>query len=117
MNKSILTQAGIEYDKGVERCVGNAGLYESLLARYSEDPRLADAAKWLEQRDYDSLFAYIHEIKGVTGNLSIMRVYNLASELTEILRAKKYDLADGAFTRFSQEYTAAMAAIRAASEG
>ena len=50
------------------------------------------------------VFALAHSFKGVTGNLSLTRLFNVASELTEATRNKEEANIDDEIARLKEEY-------------
>ena len=111
MNKDALVAAGLDYDDGVRRCSGNVEFYEKLLAMFLDDPNMAEARERLQAKDYDGLFNSVHEIKGMSGNLSITAVYREASKMVELLRAGDNDAATAALSDLEAAYDKASAAI------
>ena len=50
---------------------------------------LSKAKKGVDNKNLDEAFKIAHSLKGVLGNLSITPMYEIAYELTELLRNKK----------------------------
>jgi len=111
----MLMDFGIEYAEGVERCANNAALYEKLLKRYAdEEQRTAELQYAMQNKDYDTLFSIVHEIKGVAGNLGIVPLYDAASDVVLMLRGKKYDCLEDAVNELTAVNEAAVSCIHAA---
>ena len=119
MNKAVLKENGIDYEQGVARCVGNTALYETLLLSVSESDSLQRAKAEYADKNYEKLFETIHEIKGVSGNLSMNSLFASSSELTEVLRAKDYSSPDltRLFAKFVSSFEISLDAIKKAKEG
>lgn len=111
MDKNILIKAGIDYDDGVRRCGDNSELYERLLGLFLADDNFESAKKSLDDKNYEELFSHTHEIKGMSGNMSITDVYKTSSDVVALLRAKDYDAIPEAFSELSDAYEKAAAAI------
>jgi HPt (histidine-containing phosphotransfer) domain-containing protein len=111
MDIDKLQNAGIDWEDGVRRCGGDPALYERLLGMFANDTNFNEAAKSLEASDYEGLFSHTHEIKGMSGNLSITDVYADSSEVVALLRAKEYDSINAAFEKLRASYSQALEAI------
>lgn len=116
MKKDVLVNAGIDYDDGVRRCGDSADLYARLLGLFLEDDNFAEAKKSLVAKDYETLFERTHEIKGMSGNMSITDVYRCSSNVVALLRAKDYEAIPAAFDELDVAYEKAMRAIESAKD-
>ena len=117
MDKEALVAAGLDYDDGVRRCGGSADFYEKLLEMFLEDPNMGEAREKLAAGDFKGLFGNIHEIKGMSGNLSISSLYQASSQVVELLRADDNEAAAKLFAEMEKAYDTAVAAIKAQSAG
>lgn len=86
MNLQILTDYGIEYEKGLARCLGDADLYGMVLTLFLADETYAKVCKAYESGDNAALFQAAHELKGVSGNAELTRLYEAVCPLVEALR-------------------------------
>lgn len=88
MTLQRLKQLGCDTQSGVRRCMDNEAFYLMLVDKglASNDPEKLKNA--LDLGDLDTAFALSHSMKGVYGNLSLTPLFNLLSELTELLRAR-----------------------------
>lgn len=114
MNEQILIDAGIDYEGGLRRCAGNAGLYEHLLEMFLGDTSFEEAQQSMADKDYKELFSHVHEIKGMSGNMSITDVYETSSNVVALLRAEDYDAIPQAFDEMKAAYGKAVSAIEKA---
>jgi HPt (histidine-containing phosphotransfer) domain-containing protein len=114
LDREILKGAGIDYEDGVRRCGDNSSLYERLLSLFLADDNFEGAKKGLADKDYDELFSRTHEIKGMSGNMSITDVYRTSSNVVALLRAKDYDAIPAAFAELEDAYGKATDAIESA---
>lgn len=76
MDKEKLVKAGIDYDDGVTRLMGNAQIYEQFLEMFVNDESFSELQKAMAEKDYDKAFTEAHTLKGVTGNLSMKKLYD-----------------------------------------
>jgi HPt (histidine-containing phosphotransfer) domain-containing protein len=86
MDQTILKQHGIRYEDGVQRCMGDNELYETVLVEFLEDTTVAVAAKALQNQDWQGVFDQLHTLKGVAGNLDMADLYADSCALVEKLR-------------------------------
>lgn len=91
MNNEKLQEAGIDWEDGVRRCAGRADLYERLLGMFVQDENYAQSLAAFEGGDWESLFSHMHEIKGMSSNLSMTELNAHAAEIVALLRAQQYD--------------------------
>lgn len=84
-----LKNLGADTDEGLGRCFGNEDFYLRLVRMIPGDGNFDALKDSLEQRDLDKAFEAAHALKGVLGNLSLTPMYEKASEITELLRARK----------------------------
>ena len=80
---------GANVDEGLERCMNNEALYLRLVGLVPNDEnwdKIRDAAA---EGDIGKIFEYAHVLTGAMGNLSLTKLYEKASEITELSRAKK----------------------------
>lgn len=101
-----LTDCGIEYEAGLARCLGKEDFYEKVLKAFLQDELLSKAQKAFKEKNMADLRLYVHEIKGSTGNLSITPIYNVASDLNNLLRDGNYTEKDvkKAYKKFESTY-------------
>ena len=69
----------------------NDALISRMLTKFIDNNAYEQIISAYEQKDYRALFAASHSYKGVTGNLALTPLYNLASVLTEATR-NSYDV-------------------------
>jgi HPt (histidine-containing phosphotransfer) domain-containing protein len=86
IDKKKLTDAGIDYDGGVQRLMGNEEMYESFLKMFAKDESFAGLEKAMADKDYDQAFLQAHTLKGVAGNLSMKRLYDYMVPFVDMLR-------------------------------
>ena len=113
MDKAKLQDASIDVDDGIRRCAGNADLYERLLGMFAQDGNYAESLTAFEAQDWDALFSHMHEIKGMSSNLSMTDVYADASEVCALLRAQDYDAIAPVMDHLAIAYAKAIDAIAA----
>jgi HPt (histidine-containing phosphotransfer) domain-containing protein len=97
MERNKMIEAGIDYDEGVERFGGSPALFEKYLQKFFADDFLSPIERQLQSGDIAGAFRTTHDLKGVSGNLSLNQFYEAVCELTEQLRdgapGRNYDTA------------------------
>lgn len=88
MNREKLVNAGINYQQGVDRFAGNAALYEKYLLKIFSSGQMEKLQEQLLEKDYENAFRSAHDLKGVSGNLSMNAFYKEICRIVEELRGK-----------------------------
>lgn len=83
-----LKDFGADVQEGLSRCYGNENLYLKLINMIPAEGNFEKLRSAVEANDLNGGFEAAHALKGVLGNLSITPMYNVCSELTELLRAR-----------------------------
>ncbi len=104
MNRYLFSKAGIDVNEGVARCGGDEALYEHLLDRFSEESRFEEMREALASQDVQGAFAAAHALKGLSGNLSMNRLYRDIMPLVEELRAGSLSGTADLFARVEVDY-------------
>ena len=112
MERAILDQYGINYDKGLINCMGDVDFFQTLLSMFLEDDCFARARKAYAAGDYKELFSCVHELKGVSGNAALTGLYEAIVPLVEQLRKGDVDA-----LRVTSLFEAADAAYRRTCKG
>lgn len=89
MNREKMIEAGIDYDEGVERFGGKPEIFEKYLQKFLAGNYLAAIESQLQSGDIAGAFRTTHDLKSISGNLSVNCFYQAICELTELLRAGK----------------------------
>ncbi len=79
----------INTSEGLERCLNNEEFYLRLVNKALNDDSYLKLKEEIDNKNIDEAFKIAHSLKGVLGNLSITPMYEIAYELTELLRNKK----------------------------
>jgi len=116
MNRDILQKAGINYEAGLARFMGDEALYHAVLEAFAGDDVVKRARSAYDKQDKEALFLAVHEAKGASGNAGMDGVYQITAELVSLLRSEGYtedELSEG-YRKFETAYLAAQAAAREA---
>lgn len=113
MKKEKLIEAGIDYAGGLERFVGNTGLYEKYLEKFLSDQHFSDAKEAFERKDLKEVLAQVHALKGLAGTLGMQELFSASSELVNALRADQQSGLEPMLERIGREQEKMIQAIQA----
>lgn len=118
MNIELLHQAGIDYEKGVERFLGDRELYETVLHAFREETTLQRAQAAFSNHDDKALLDSVHEAKGSSGNADMTVLYQASCALVSLLRQPGYtrEQVEAGFFRFRDAFLAVQSGIAKAEE-
>ena len=72
----------IDIDDGLKRIGGNMVLYKRLLATFVEGKHIMTSlVESLEKKDLNDAVHYTHTLKGMSANLSLVKISSLSAEL------------------------------------
>ncbi len=110
---------GVDVAAGIDRVGGNAAVFWRLLATFVTSR--ASIAEGLERAvaaaDLDRVRALAHQLKGASGNLSLLEVHRAATELEKGARAIDVDAVRANWTHVAQALHRACDAVLAAKPG
>lgn len=84
---AMLARYGIDYAEAMERFCGNESLFARIAVKYLDDPHVDALEAAMASGDAAAAEREAHSLKGVAGNLSFVRLYDLAARVTDALRA------------------------------
>lgn len=112
MNKNFLIQNGINYDEGVERLMGNKELYESLLIDFLNNFSFEEIKNAYQSKQYQKMYKLMHNLKGTSGSLCLVDLYEKSKELTEALRLMNYSSLELLYTNTAKAYEDTISIIK-----
>ncbi|SHK53513.1 HPt (histidine-containing phosphotransfer) domain-containing protein [Hathewaya proteolytica DSM 3090] len=113
MKVNNLQKAGIDYASGVERFGGMALLYEKYVVKFLSDETFHRLEVAMEKEDYNKAFEEAHTLKGETGNLSFVILYENICDLVEALRNQRdISLAKKTFIEVRDSYNILVKTIK-----
>ena len=98
----------------------SARLIERFIVKFLDDDSYSKLCSAMQDGNREEAFRAAHTLKGVCGNLSIAKLYDAASALTELLRPETDAMPEGAqalMEHVEQRYEQAAKVIRAYAEG
>lgn len=87
--KQKLADYGADVEGTLHRFMGNGALYFKFLNKLKDDTNFASLKENLEQENYEEAFKAAHTLKGVTANLGLTPLCEIASAMTELMRGKE----------------------------
>ena len=78
---------------------------------FAQDPTYAELERHLREKDAGEAFRAAHTLKGVCLNIGFTRMYILAGEVTEALRAGDLEAAEAAMPALRTDYARLVEAI------
>ena len=83
-----LNKLGANTEEGLARCMGSESLYLKLVNMIPDEDGFEKLKSAADAGDLNAAFEAAHALKGVLGNLSLTKMCDKSSEITELLRAK-----------------------------
>lgn len=102
--KDALKKAGVDVERTIQRFMGNEGLFMKFLIRFPEDENFSQIKPSLDQNDFDAALTAAHTLKGVSGNLGIMSVFDICSEMVALIRKEEFDKAKQTYGKLEAAY-------------
>jgi two-component system sensor histidine kinase/response regulator len=111
---SSLQPPAFERDAVLERLGGDSQLLSEVIQRFLVDCPLRVAAikSAVETRNADALCREAHALKGTAGNLSAVTLFETAEILEQLGREQRFDAAEAACRKLSDEATHVLDALR-----
>ena len=107
-----LTQCGVPVADTLARFCGNEALYFRFLRRFPEDPSYGVMELALEQGRYADAAVACHTLKGVSGNLGLMPLYDACVACMPCLRQAATDGLDAPLAALRAAYRDAVSLAR-----
>ncbi len=114
MEKAIydrLTDAGIDVDGALSRVMGNEGLFLRILAKLKKDENFQGLKKAFLEGDREAAFGCAHTLKGICGNVSADRLFELFSEQVRLMRADRWSEAEELMSEIDPLYERLLSAL------
>ncbi len=104
MDYAILKSAGIDTDALISRLMGNEELIKKFMKKFLLDDNFKKLKKAVRQNNSADALTASHTLKGMCGNLSIMRLFELFSRQVELIRREKWEEAKAMMPQICEEY-------------
>lgn len=100
----------------VEKQLSSEKLVKRFITKFLDDGSYSELCIAMEEGARDKAFRAAHTLKGVSGNLSLNRLFSSVTQLTELLRSETEVIPAGAnhlFEEVTQDYKLTVNAIHA----
>lgn len=89
-----ITAIGVDVEDALERFLGNVGLLERMLKKFLDDDNYAKLLEAVDKKDAEAALSAAHAMKGMSSNLSMVRLYELLTKQVVLFRQND---AEGAY--------------------
>lgn len=84
--RQALSDGHIDVAGGLTRCMDNEQLYLRLLKMFAAEDHAGPLRAAIENGNLEAAERKMHSLKGTSGNLSIMELYNQAQKLDQMMK-------------------------------
>lgn len=102
--RNSLIQLGFNETAVMPRFVGDWDFYTSCLQSFLEEDEISQLKKTLEDNDSHESFKHLHALKGVVGNLGLMRMYDDICVMVEKFRNNNTENWQPDFEKVTNDY-------------
>lgn len=110
--KQNLNEAGINVEEALERFMGNEMLMVRFLKKFLDDENFPKLARAVEEKNWQEALTASHTLKGVCGNLSMKKLYDLTEAQVRFFREENWQEAADMMPQLSREYEKVCGALR-----
>ncbi len=111
-NKELLVAAGINYDDLMKRLMNNEKLVKIILTKLFDDTNYNDLVSAIADGDMEKAEKCAHTLKGVCGNCSLERLYELFCEQLRLFRTGESEKAVSMMDEIAAEHEKAEMYLR-----
>lgn len=112
MNRYKLTKAGIDANEGIRRFNNNKEMYEKFLMNFPKDEHYNQMIQAIEEKNVEAAFQAAHALKGVSGNLSLIKLHQDIIPLVEELRNGSMEHTDEYLAPVKESYRIVTEALK-----
>ncbi len=88
MNERFISSSIIDFEDALYRFCGNEALFRKLVMKFPNDHSFEELKTALNANDTEAALLASHTLKGVSGNLSLVELYDLSSIIHDTLRSE-----------------------------
>lgn len=111
----VLNVAGADYDTTLKRFAGNKKILEKFFRKYPSDPSFAMLVTALNAKQFDDVEHAAHTLKGVSANLGLTAISELAAQIVNMVRSRQIDGIDAVFKKLEEKQNAVITTINSLS--
>ena len=104
MDFKCLMNVGINTDNALKRFMGNETFYKRMLSKFLDDDNFLKLTKAVSCGNTKEALISAHTLKGISGNLSMERLYVLFSKQVELMRNEKWNEAFQMMPEITENY-------------
>lgn len=109
--KQRLIDAGIDFADALNRFMGNENMLERFMGKFTADQNYQKLVDALDRNDGEAALAASHTLKGVCGNLSMTKLFDLLTVQVKAFRDGDFDGAKAMMNDITAVYNEIIAAI------
>lgn len=109
--KQRLEQGGIDTESALERLMGSEKIFFRLLNKFLEDDNYDKLSEAVRHGDMSAALTASHTLKGICGNLSIQKLFDLLTQQVALFRQGDEESAAALMEEISACYEAAVDSI------
>lgn len=104
-------QIGSDYEEVLGR-FGKEEFVQRFALKFLKDNNFYELRDALEKKEIEAAFRAAHTLKGICLNLGFKRLYEVSSELTEVLRTNTLEGTEALFKKVETEYITTIEALK-----
>lgn len=89
--KKQLEDNGVDVEATLKRFMGREAIFMKFILKFADDQSCTGIRESLDNQDAKAAFEHAHSLKGVSGNLGISSIYDLAAQISDLLRGKSIE--------------------------
>lgn len=109
--KQRFIDAGINVDDALTRFMGNESMFERFIGKFPSDVNYQKLKDALAANDAEAALAASHTLKGVSGNFSMTKLFDLLTAQVKAFRDGDFDAAKAMMEDITASYDKITAAI------
>lgn len=109
--KKKLMANGVDFDRTMERFIGNEDLYEKFLLKFINDKSYTHMLDMIASGNVEESFKAAHTLKGVAANLGLDNLFHATVPLVELFRAGSMEGYGPLLEKVSIEYNSICSVI------
>ncbi len=107
-----LSREGVDVESALERLMGNCSLLERFLNKFAADRSIYEQlVKSLAEKDAKGALAASHSLKGMTANLSMLKLSELFARQVAFFRTDRFEEASAMMPEIDDEFRRMIALI------
>lgn len=109
----------LDIRQGLKRIGHNEKLYYEILLKFIEDTKLDGhlMTERLDKEDYEGAYSIVHKVKGTTGNIGAIKLFQSAKTLMDALKSPLEDNLLPYLEEFLKDHSKTLEVVREAVEG